>query len=42
MPSQVAVICEAVSHKGRWSQRLNMGERGNGEGITRGDVNALN
>lgn len=42
IPSEVAVICEAFGHKGRWSQRVNMGERWDGEGITRGDVNALN
>jgi len=42
MPSRVAVICEALGHKGRWSQGVSMGEGWGGEGITRGDVNALN
>lgn len=41
MPSQVTVICKAFDHKGRWSQRVSMGERWDREGFTRDDVNAL-
>jgi len=35
MPLQVAVICEAFGQKGRWSQRVNLGERWDREGITK-------
>lgn len=42
MLSQGPMICEAFGHKGKWCQRVNMGEKWDREGITRGDVNALN
>lgn len=42
MPSQVAVICEAFGQKGGVEPRVSLGERWDREGITRGDVNALN
>lgn len=42
MLSRGPMICEAFGHKGKWCQRINMGEKWDREGITRGDVNALN